>query len=173
MGLFLLELCNRLTSQIYFDVWYWFLFHTFQYHNIYNTISKENSTYSYYFKNVFFSSYQKFSNPKFYFLKLPYAHQNVIAWCVGSIINPFIPTVPTFAVRETDVSRTANVGTWLRKRNGGQKWVNRVSMTTRGSIFSYGNTPDPCKIYIGICICIHLHIPIYIYTTDSPIHRPP
>jgi len=26
-------------------------------------------------------------------------------------INPFLPTVPTFAVRETDVSRTANVGT--------------------------------------------------------------
>ena len=26
-------------------------------------------------------------------------------------INPFMPTVPTFAVRETDVSRTANVGT--------------------------------------------------------------
>ena len=24
---------------------------------------------------------------------------------------------------ETDVSRTANVGTWLRKRNGGQKWA--------------------------------------------------
>ena len=88
-------------------------------------------------------------------------------------VNPFMFTVPTFAVRETDVSRhnggisgaplkplrddsalralsslrglrgapevpplcretsvsrTANVGTvgknWLRKRNGGQKWVN-------------------------------------------------
>ena len=84
------------------------------------------------------------------------------------IFNPFLPIVPTFAVRETDVSRhnggtsgaplkplrddsalralsslrdlrgapevpplcretsvsrTANVGTWLRKRNGGQKWV--------------------------------------------------
>ena len=42
-------------------------------------------------------------------------------------INPFMPTVPTFAVQETDVSRTANVGTvgknWLRRRNGGQKWV--------------------------------------------------
>ena len=25
--------------------------------------------------------------------------------------NPFLPTVPTFAVRETSVSRTANVGT--------------------------------------------------------------
>ena len=25
--------------------------------------------------------------------------------------------------RETTVSRTANVGTWLRKRNGRQKWV--------------------------------------------------
>ena len=25
--------------------------------------------------------------------------------------------------RETSVSRTANVGTWLQKRNGGQKWV--------------------------------------------------
>ena len=25
--------------------------------------------------------------------------------------------------QETSVSRTANVGTWLRKRNGGQKWV--------------------------------------------------
>ena len=52
-----------------------------------------------------------------------------------------MPTVATFAVRETDVSRhngdpsgapikremsvsrTANVGTWLRKRNGGKKWV--------------------------------------------------
>ena len=29
--------------------------------------------------------------------------------CPG--INPFMPTVPTFAVRETDVSQTANVGT--------------------------------------------------------------
>ena len=87
--------------------------------------------------------------------------------------NQFLPTIPTFAVRETDVSRhnggtsgapleplkddsalralssqrnlrgapevpplcretsvsrTANVGmvgkNWLRKRNGGQKWVN-------------------------------------------------
>ena len=26
-------------------------------------------------------------------------------------VNPFMPTVPTFAVRETDVSQTANVGT--------------------------------------------------------------
>jgi len=26
-------------------------------------------------------------------------------------VNPFMPTVPTFSVRETDVSRTANVGT--------------------------------------------------------------
>ena len=41
-----------------------------------------------------------------------------------------MPTVPTYAVRETDVSRTAYVGTvgknWLRKRNGGQKWVNWI-----------------------------------------------
>ena len=41
--------------------------------------------------------------------------------------NQFLPTVPTFAVRETLVSWTANVGmvskSWLRKRNGGQKWV--------------------------------------------------
>ena len=92
---------------------------------------------------------------------------------LGSIgdasLNPFFPTVPTFDVRETNVSRhnggnsgaplkplrdvsalralsslrglrealevpplcretsvsrTANVGTWLRKRNGGEKWVN-------------------------------------------------
>jgi len=34
-----------------------------------------------------------------------------------------MPTVPTFAVRETDVSRTTNVGTWLRKCNGGQKYI--------------------------------------------------
>ena len=37
--------------------------------------------------------------------------------------NQFLPILPTFAVRETDVSRTANVGrmgkNWLRKRNGG------------------------------------------------------
>ena len=32
------------------------------------------------------------------------------------------PEVPPLC-RETAVSRTANVGTWLRKRNGGQKWV--------------------------------------------------
>ena len=42
-------------------------------------------------------------------------------------IQPFLPTVSTFALRETDVSRTANVGTvgknWLWKRNGGKKWV--------------------------------------------------
>ena len=28
-----------------------------------------------------------------------------------SLINPFMPTVRTFAVRETRVSRTANIGT--------------------------------------------------------------
>ena len=33
------------------------------------------------------------------------------------------PAVPPLC-RETSVSRTANVGTWLRKRNGGQNWVN-------------------------------------------------
>ena len=33
------------------------------------------------------------------------------------------PAVPPLC-RETSVSRTAKVGTWLRKRNGGQKWVN-------------------------------------------------
>ena len=59
-------------------------------------------------------------------------------------LNPFMPTVPTFAVRETDVSRTANVGTWLRKRNGGQKWVKnqsmvnlRVNFTFTGKIYGF------------------------------------
>ena len=33
------------------------------------------------------------------------------------------PEVPLLC-RETSVSQRANVGTWLRKRNGGQKWVN-------------------------------------------------
>ena len=33
------------------------------------------------------------------------------------------PEVPPLG-RETSVSRTANLGTWLRKCNGGQKWVN-------------------------------------------------
>ena len=47
--------------------------------------------------------------------------------CGGAIqlywdINPFMPTVPTFAVRETDVSRTANV-----ERNDGHKWVKTLS----------------------------------------------
>ena len=46
---------------------------------------------------------------------------------LNGALNPFMPTVPTFAVRETDVSRTSNVGTvgknWFRKRNGGQKLV--------------------------------------------------
>ena len=46
------------------------------------------------------------------------------------MLNPFMPTVPTFAVRETLVSRTANVGTWLRKRNGGQKWVKAARETS-------------------------------------------
>ena len=32
------------------------------------------------------------------------------------LLNPFLPTVPTFAVRETDVSRTANV--WTVGMNG-------------------------------------------------------
>ena len=41
------------------------------------------------------------------------------------------PEVPTLC-RETSVSRTANVGTWLRKRNGGQKWVNDLDQ-----LFSY------------------------------------
>ena len=48
--------------------------------------------------------------------------------------NPFMPTVPTFAVRETSVSRTANVGNWLRKRNGGQKWVNFSPMMPRDAM---------------------------------------
>ena len=30
---------------------------------------------------------------------------------IKSQFNPFMPNVPTFAVRETSVSRTANVGT--------------------------------------------------------------
>ena len=51
-----------------------------------------------------------------------------------SHINPILPTV-AFSQLSSNmrcprdaVSRTANVGTvgknWLRKRNGGQKWVN-------------------------------------------------
>ena len=35
------------------------------------------------------------------------------------------PDVPPLC-EETSVSRTANVGTWLRKRNGGQKWVKEI-----------------------------------------------
>ena len=39
------------------------------------------------------------------------------------------PEIPPLC-RETSVSRTANVGTvgknWLRKHNGGQKWVNHL-----------------------------------------------
>ena len=31
--------------------------------------------------------------------------------CIAFSFNPFMPTDPTFAVRETDVSPTANVGT--------------------------------------------------------------
>ena len=50
---------------------------------------------------------------------------------MGAHFDPFMPTVPTFAVRETDVSRTANVGTvsknWLRKCNGGQECYNSAS----------------------------------------------
>ena len=47
----------------------------------------------------------------------------------SALLSQFCPPlrfrnqVPTFAVRETDVSRTANVGGWLRKRNDGQRWV--------------------------------------------------
>ena len=36
------------------------------------------------------------------------------------------PEVPP-SCRETSVSRTANVGTWFWKRNGGQKWVKVVT----------------------------------------------
>ena len=57
------------------------------------------------------------------FTSLSLIHSEIYA------VNPFMPTVPTFAVRETWVSQTANVGTWLRKRNGGQKWVNRKYIT--------------------------------------------
>ena len=43
-------------------------------------------------------------------------------------INPFMPTVAFNICCPRDaVSRTANVGTWLRKRNGGKKWVNWAS----------------------------------------------
>ena len=96
-------------------------------------------------------------------------------------INQFLPTVPTFAVRETDVSRynvgtsgaplkplrddsvlralsslrglrgapevpllcrdtsvsrTTNVGTWLRKRNGGKKWVSVTVPGDPGEVWS-------------------------------------
>ena len=34
-----------------------------------------------------------------------------LPWCFKMTLNPFLPTIPTFAVRETVVSRTANVGT--------------------------------------------------------------
>ena len=56
----------------------------------------------------------------------PQVHVNNVVHLVtanagANQLNPFMPTVPTFAVRETDVSRTVNV-----ERNGGQKWVNNT-----------------------------------------------
>ena len=41
------------------------------------------------------------------------------------------PEVPPLC-RETSVSRTANVGTWLRKRNGGKKWVKNSGSVWNG-----------------------------------------
>ena len=42
------------------------------------------------------------------------------------------PEVPPLC-RETSVSRTANVGTWLRKRNGGPKWVIKSRLPGTGT----------------------------------------
>jgi len=39
------------------------------------------------------------------------------------------PEVPPLYL-ETSVSRTANVGTWLRKRNGGHEWVKMICMAS-------------------------------------------
>ena len=51
------------------------------------------------------------------------------------------PEVPPLC-RETSVSRTANFGTWLRKRNGGQKWVNedRVKQECQNTLFLLPST---------------------------------
>ena len=38
-------------------------------------------------------------------LRLALAHRRNVVRGSTSVINPFLPTVPTFAVRETDVSR--------------------------------------------------------------------
>ena len=82
------------------------------------------------------------------------------------------PEVPSLC-RKTSVSRTANVGTWLQKRNAGHKWVKthdtimlwclggilncnffssfmkknqRVTWLARGASLSYGSTRDRCWI---------------------------
>ena len=55
-----------------------------------------------------------------------------------------MPTVPTFAVRETDVSRTANV-----ERNGGHKWV-PTQRKTNGSEWrdhTYAHTHE--NVYVN------------------------
>ena len=58
-------------------------------------------------------------------------------------LNPFVPTVPTFAVRETDVSRYngGTRGAPIMPRdvclsdskcwNGGQKWVKSIRLDNR------------------------------------------
>ena len=69
---------------------------------------------------------------------------------VKTSLNTFMPTVPTFAVRETDVSRTANVGTvgknWFRKCNGGQKWIKTMILhqsARKNGVFRHHGAPKP------------------------------
>ena len=57
------------------------------------------------------------------------------------------PEVPPLC-RETSVSRIANVGTWLRKRNGGQKWVKECQLQFSG----YGTRDTNLNIFTySIC----------------------
>jgi len=68
-----------------------------------------------------------FLMPSFTFSKFDMKERILNCAGVGWCINPFMPTVPTFAVRETDVYRTANVGTV------GKNWLTDVDHR-RGNI---------------------------------------
>ena len=87
--------------------------------------------------------------------------------------NPFLPTGPTFAVRETDVSRN-NGGTIMptlfptKCWNGGQKWVKAIGLAVRfaptlsrpldflpGKLRFNLNLRDPKNVYL-ILSCIYI-----------------
>ena len=76
------------------------------------------------------------------------------------VLNPFMLTVPTFAVRETSVSRTANVGTvgknWL---TGGSAWAfSFFTLLCNANKFMYSVYVTDIKEYVVVQTNIYIYI---------------